>query len=250
MSANLLRFLLRDRALAYWSSSKNRWLAADRPAQHFRLTDEGIKKVQDRLRGRASGQSVTREAVLAELQSIRGILRSEPMVSFDFSGLAEEEVPNFENESEAPTPKSGIEEAYDPDRLDTDQRVLASIWTRRGQPEFRARLIQVYGARCAITGCDVVEALEAAHLIPFAEEHGYALSNGVLLRADLHTLFDLFLLSINPDSLTVCIAPHLAVAYGILDGINVYSPDDTSARPDKGRLLRHYGEWRKRWCGG
>lgn len=83
MSASLLRFLLRDRAISYWSSSTNRWLKADPFNQHFTLTNDGIKKVQDRLAGRAKAQSVTREAVLAELQIIRGVLRSEPLVSFE-----------------------------------------------------------------------------------------------------------------------------------------------------------------------
>jgi len=83
MSASLLRFLLRERAISYWSSSKNRWLKADPFNQHFTLTHDGFRKVQDRLAGRAKAQSVTREAVLAEVQIIRGVLRSEPLDSFD-----------------------------------------------------------------------------------------------------------------------------------------------------------------------
>ena len=82
MSSSLLRFLMRDRAISYWSSSTNRWLKADSLNQYFTLTNDGITKVQDRLAGRAKAQSVSREAVLAEFQVILGGLRSEPLVSF------------------------------------------------------------------------------------------------------------------------------------------------------------------------
>ncbi|WP_454737195.1 HNH endonuclease [Cupriavidus necator] len=84
MSATLLRFLLRNSALSYWSSSKNRWLKADPFNRHFTLTNDGIKKVQDRLAGRAKAQSVTRGEVLTEFQIIRGVLQSEePLVAFE-----------------------------------------------------------------------------------------------------------------------------------------------------------------------
>jgi predicted HNH restriction endonuclease len=83
MSSNLLRFLLRDRAISYWSSPENRWLKVDPFNQYFTLTVDGISKVQDRLAGRAKAQSVTKEAVLEEYQVIRGIQRSEPLVSFE-----------------------------------------------------------------------------------------------------------------------------------------------------------------------
>jgi hypothetical protein len=139
---------------------------------------------------------------------------------------------------------------HDAERLDTDERVLQAIWTRRGQPEFRARLLRAYGSRCAITGCDVVEALEAAHITPFAEEQAYPLSNGLLLRADIHTLFDLFLLSIDPRTWTVHIAPQLATSYVTLDGAKLALPTAASAHPDADRLLRHHTEWCKRWYSG
>jgi hypothetical protein len=133
-------------------------------------------------------------------------------------------------------------------RLNTDEQVLAAIWARHGQPDFRDRLLQAYGSRCAITGCDVVDALDAAHITPYAEEHDYALTNGILLRADIHTLFDLFLLSVDPSSWTVRIAPSLAGAYGELEGKYLVLPTESLARPDRNRLARHHAEWGIRWC--
>lgn len=134
--------------------------------------------------------------------------------------------------------------------IDTDERLLTAIWTRRGQPEFRAALLTAYGSRCAITGCDVVDALEAAHIIPFANEKTYSLSNGLLLRGDIHTLFDLFLLAVNPDKATVHIAPQLVDSYGTLEGTKLALPSAASAQPDRCRLQRHYNEWSKRWNSG
>jgi hypothetical protein len=68
---------------------------------------------------------------------------------------------------------------------------------RRGQAEFRARLLEVYGNRCAVTGTAMPALLEAAHIVPHAEGTNYRASNGLLLRADIHTLYDLHHLSID-----------------------------------------------------
>ena len=48
--------------------------------------------------------------------------------------------------------------------MDGRERIIASIVRRRGQPEFRAELLRVYAGQCAISGCDVPEALEASHI--------------------------------------------------------------------------------------
>lgn len=128
-------------------------------------------------------------------------------------------------------------------RSQVDERTLAAILTRRGQAEFRTNLISAYGSRCAITNCDVIEVLEAAHVIPFAEDQNYYVTNGILLRADVHTLFDLNLLSIDPETLVVRIAPHLRDAYGCLEGKEIRFPDEASSGPDKDRLAVHYRRW-------
>jgi HNH endonuclease len=57
---------------------------------------------------------------------------------------------------------------FDPSgEIDGRRRALAAIVRRQGQPEFRKRLIQLYSGRCAICGCDAVQTLEAAHIIPY-----------------------------------------------------------------------------------
>ncbi|HEX6784992.1 MAG TPA: HNH endonuclease signature motif containing protein, partial [Sphingomicrobium sp.] len=63
--------------------------------------------------------------------------------------------------------------------------------------------------RCAITGCAVVDVLEAAHVTPYLGSLTNHVSNGLLLRTDLHTLFDCGLLVIEPKTRTVVIAEAL-----------------------------------------
>lgn len=89
-----------------------------------------------------------------------------------------------------------------PDEDDTspgadDLRRLGTIRVRRGQSRFRANLIGAYSGKCAVTGSRIEELLEAAHIVPHAEGTDYRVSNGLLLRADIHTLYDLHLLSVD-----------------------------------------------------
>lgn len=68
---------------------------------------------------------------------------------------------------------------------------------RIGQADFRARLIKAYGS-CAITGCEVEAALSAAHIWEYHQGGCEEVWNGILLRADIHLLFDRHLLRIFP----------------------------------------------------
>ncbi|AWH52070.1 HNH endonuclease [Stenotrophomonas sp. ESTM1D_MKCIP4_1] len=111
------------------------------------------------------------------------------------------------------------------DVVDERQRVLAAIVRRRGQPAFRTSLLKAYGGHCAMSGCDVVDALEAAHIHPYLGQASNAVSNGLLLRADIHTLFDLYLVAVDPDSRRIAVAPALRQStYGDLDGSALTSP--------------------------
>lgn len=78
-----------------------------------------------------------------------------------------------------------------------DKVRFGAIRARRGQSDFRQRLLKAYKGRCCISGCDIEDILEAAHIQPHAAEPNYDTRNGLLLRADLHTLFDLNLLAVD-----------------------------------------------------
>lgn len=93
--------------------------------------------------------------------------------------------------------------------IETRKKVLREISLRRGQTAFRKRLIRRYGGCCQISGCTFLGLVEAAHIDPYSSSENNGVSNGILLRSDLHTLFDLGLIGIEPVSLTVSISPAL-----------------------------------------
>lgn len=102
---------------------------------------------------------------------------------------------------------------------DTRETVLRSIRVRRGQKSFRDRLIRRYGARCVASGCELMDIVEAAHVDPFRGENDHHPENGLLLRADLHTLFDLNLMGIDPEELTLRFHPRIKDdSYRCLEG--------------------------------
>lgn len=70
---------------------------------------------------------------------------------------------------------------------------------RIGQGAFRLSVIDVYTKRCAITGEKTLPVLEAAHIKPFAEAGPNQTSNGLLLRSDMHKLFDEGYITVTTD---------------------------------------------------
>lgn len=73
------------------------------------------------------------------------------------------------------------------------------IRPRLGQGAFRVLVTDVYGRKCAITGERTLPALEAAHIRPFAEGGSHEARNGLLLRRDIHSLFDAGYVTVTPD---------------------------------------------------
>lgn len=111
------------------------------------------------------------------------------------------------------------------DDYDSRVRVMRQIVSRRGQRRFRDALLRAYDGRCALTGCDVVDVLEAAHIQPYRGPESNVVPNGILLRADIHTLFDLQLLTIEPSSLRVVVSKRLAGSpYEDLSGLRIALP--------------------------
>ena len=102
---------------------------------------------------------------------------------------------------------------------DGRQAIVETIIKRRGHPHFRHVLLEAYDYRCALTNFNAVEALEAAYILPFRGKDTHHPSNGLLLRSDIHTLFDLGKIAIDTGSMSVVIADDLAeTSYRILAG--------------------------------
>lgn len=78
-------------------------------------------------------------------------------------------------------------------------RRLASVRARPNQAAFRVAVRKGWGDRCALTGESVAEVLIAAHIIPVENEGNDDAANGILLRSDVHTLFDEQLIRIDPS---------------------------------------------------
>lgn len=92
---------------------------------------------------------------------------------------------------------------------DLRENLMAQIQIRRGQPKFRLKLLKLYNSTCIITGCKIPALLEAAHILPHAITEDFSASNGLLLRADIHTLFDLSLMAIDPSDMLLNLNPVL-----------------------------------------
>lgn len=124
---------------------------------------------------------------------------------------------------------------------------MRCIRLRQGQPAFRSALLRAYGERCAVTGSATMEVLEAAHISPYLGSHTNFVTNGLLLRSDIHTLFDLHRLTILPD-LTVSLHPRLRRGdYQELHGSPFrVMPLDLTLQPDLD-LLRQHNELCRPW---
>jgi putative restriction endonuclease len=149
----------------------------------------------------------------------------------------------------APAPPSRLEQALaellaaadvvlppDVDQRDWSQRLIA---VRRGQEGFREGLLDAFGRSCCISGSRVEATLEAAHIRPYRGPHSHTPGNGLLLRADLHTLFDLHLITVMPYG-TVRVAPDLIGSeYEEFDERLIRRPSDARHRPAAASLAEH-----------
>lgn len=130
-----------------------------------------------------------------------------------------------------------------PEELERDQRDYAYVnrVVRKGQQSFRQELVSAYEGTCAITGCKVEDTLQAAHIIDYRGTNTNVVSNGLLLRADVHILFDRSLLAVNPSDMEVEISDRLSSSrYAALKGEKIARPRDPSKRPDPNYLSVKY----------
>ncbi|WP_316184615.1 HNH endonuclease [Bradyrhizobium sp. SZCCHNRI1003] len=125
------------------------------------------------------------------------------------------------------------------------QRVTRAIIARRGQARFRQALLNAYEGRCAVTGCTEVNVLEAAHIVGHRSRGRYEVANGLLLRADWHTLFDLGLWAVHPKRGTIELSPNIAEEYRKFGGRKLHAPDDTKLAPRSDALERRYKRFRQ-----
>jgi putative restriction endonuclease len=114
---------------------------------------------------------------------------------------------------------------------------------RLGQRSFQAVVLNAYHRRCAISGTHIPPVLQAAHILPVAAGGEHRLDNGLLLRSDVHTLFDRGYLGVDPRHRLV-VSPRLREDFG--NGEQFYSKegqviDLPARRADQPR--REFLEW-------
>lgn len=98
---------------------------------------------------------------------------------------------------------------YVPNDEDERSKIFRTIVQRRGQKKFRDEVREMYGDKCVITGCEILDILEAAHINPYKGDKDNNAKNGLLLRADIHTLFDLDLIGIEPNELKIHLSDNI-----------------------------------------
>lgn len=136
---------------------------------------------------------------------------------------------NVKKESSSDDPGPGSETERERKTTEERARRLASILARPQQAKFRQSVAARDGWICAITGCIEEAALEAAHLHSVADGGNDDAANGMMLRADIHRLFDANLLTIDPRTGKVDVSSDVKDSdYGALAGVIVSTGADLS----------------------
>lgn len=189
--------------------------------------------------------------VLGESREVDALVRRERAIAReledpDIADGVDESAEESETEMSLATVAQQLTAAgvFDPSGIsDAREHVLSSIVRRRGRPAFRQQLLAAYRVRCAFSGYDVEAVLEAAHISPYMGPETNHPTNGMLLRADLHTLFDLKLIAIDVATMSLLIAPMLAgTCYEELRGRPIIIPEDPHSRPSREALEQHRTE--------
>jgi putative restriction endonuclease len=115
---------------------------------------------------------------------------------------------------------------------------------RLGQGSFRVLVTDIYERRCAVTSEKALPVLEAAHIKPVAEDGRHRIDNGLLLRSDVHTLFDRGYVTVTPE-LKFQVSGRLkqdfdnGEHYFQFQGKQIWMPPQTEDRPNRDFLEWH-----------
>ncbi len=120
---------------------------------------------------------------------------------------------------------------------------------RLGQGAFRVLVTDAYQRRCAVTGERTLPVLEAAHIRPYALAGPHQISNGILLRSDLHKLFDLGYITVTPER-RLAVSSRLKAEWH--NGREYYAHHDQPLRFEPADLESRPGaeflKWHNEYC--
>lgn len=119
-----------------------------------------------------------------------------------------------------------------------------AVRPRLGQRSFRVVVLDSYGRRCAITNEKTLPALEAAHIRDYHDLPVHSIDNGILLRADIHKLFDSGYVTVTPEyqfevSRRIKEEFENGRDYYALHGSRIRLPQDVAHRPAVESLIWH-----------
>ena len=178
-------------------------------------------------------------------ERVRMILKFYPNLEAFFSNVfGTTPLPTtIERELEEAESKADAVDDFNPENLvDARKKVIAEIVRRRGQPKFRRALLEAYAGKCAVSGCEVETVLEAAHIVAYAGDQTNKVSNGLLLRADIHTLFDLGHLKIDVNAVIHLHEGLTGTIYSQYNGKKVQFPVDAAKAPHPNALAMKFGQ--------
>lgn len=107
---------------------------------------------------------------------------------------------------------------------------------RKGQSEFKGKILKAYKNKCCITGETCPELLEAAHIQSYLTESSNHIQNGILLRIDLHRLYDSGLLFIDTDYIVHISSLIRRMPYQQYNGQRITLPNNPNSYPSKNAL--------------
>jgi len=119
-----------------------------------------------------------------------------------------------------------------------------AVRPRLGQGAFRVLVTDAYERRCAVTREKALPVLQAAHIRPVSAGGVHSLDNGLLLRSDIHALYDRGYVTVTPD-LTFRVSRRLkddfdnGEPYYPLSGSTIWAPSDESRKPSEKLLEWH-----------
>lgn len=141
----------------------------------------------------------------------------------------------------------GLIELPEVEEMQEDTREIAPtrIAARKGQAKFKKILLDAYNNTCTVTGGTALPTLQGAHIIDYRGEQSNIVQNGLLLRADIHLLYDKMLLSIEPDTHSILISETLVgTEYEEMFGSDkpkrINEPNNKQYRPNDEYLNVHH----------
>ena len=121
------------------------------------------------------------------------------------------------------------------------ERTETQIVNRPGASDFRKIVLDEYENKCAITGCLTTEVLEIAHIVPYYGIESDDIQNAIVLRADIHKLFDRGLIKFKyaqpKIKMEVLIDAAILTDYGYLAEKEFFLPRRHDSRPSQAALF-------------